>query len=106
MQSGWVAAATDSNTKFFQLDKEDEEEKMSVAESDVYYCGDEDGGHAKKNKWLKTWLPYDTNEEEDDKEWFWFDKEGKLFYRMTTGAQLLSEKRKLTPKITGSETMV
>ena len=79
MQSGWVAAATDSNTKFFQLDKEDEEEKMSVAESDVYYCGDEDDGHAKKNKWLKTWLPDDTNEEEDDKEWFWFDKEGKLF---------------------------
>ena len=79
MQSGWVAAATDSNTKFFQLDKEDEEEKMSVAESDVYYCGDEDDGHAKKNKWLKAWLPDDTNEEEDDKEWFWFDKEGKLF---------------------------
>ena len=29
-----------------------------------------------------------------------------FLYRMTTGAQLLSEKRKLTPKITGSETMV
>ena len=33
----------------------------------------------KKNKWVKTWLPDDTNEEDDDKEWFWFDKEGKLF---------------------------
>ena len=53
---------------------------MSAAgDFDVYYCGDEDDGHAKKNKWLKTWLPSDTEEEEDDKEWFWFDKEGKLF---------------------------
>ena len=53
---------------------------MSAAgDFDVYYCGDEDDGHAKKNKWMKTWLPNDTNEEEDDKEWFWFDKEGKLF---------------------------
>ena len=52
---------------------------MSTAKGYVYYCGDEDDGHAKKNKWVKTWLPSDTNEEEDDKEWFWFDKEGKLF---------------------------
>ena len=28
---------------------------------------------------LKTWLPKDTEEEEDDKEWFWFDKNGKLY---------------------------
>lgn len=48
-------------------------------DGDVYCCGDEDDGHAKKNKWIKTWLPNDTNEEEDDKEWFWFDKEGKVF---------------------------
>ena len=79
MQHGWVAA-TSSDEKFVQLDKEDEEQKMSAAgEADVYYCGDEDDGHAKKNKWVKTWLPDDTNEEEDDKEWFWFDKEGKVF---------------------------
>ena len=79
MQHGWVAA-TSSDEKFVQLDKEDEEQEMSAAgEADVYYCGDEDDGHAKKNKWVKTWLPSDTNEEEDDKEWFWFDKEGKVF---------------------------
>ena len=28
---------------------------------------------------MKTWLPDNTDEEEDDKEWFWFDKDGKLF---------------------------
>ena len=80
MQSGWVAATDPNGVKFVQLDKEDEEQAMSAAgKNDVYYCGDEDDGHAKKNKWLKTWLPSDTNEEEDDKEWFWFDKEGKVF---------------------------
>ena len=80
MQHGWVVATDPNGVKFDQLDKEDEEIAMSEAgASDVYYCGDEDDGHAKKNKWVKTWLPDDTNEEDDDKEWFWFDKEGKLF---------------------------
>ena len=80
MQHGWVVETDPNGVKFDQLDKEDDEKKMSEAGSSaVYYCGDEDDGHAKKNKWVKTWLPNDTNEEEDDKEWFWFDKEGKLF---------------------------
>ena len=74
-----MSAAGDSDVKFYQLDEEDNEKPMSDATKAVYYCGDEDDGHAKKNKWMKTWLPNDTNEEEDDKEWFWFDKEGKLF---------------------------
>ena len=80
MQHGWVAATDTNGVKFVQLNKEDEEQAMSTAGANaVYYCGDEDDGHAKKNKWVKTWLPDNTNEEEDDKEWFWFDKEGKLF---------------------------
>ena len=54
---------------------------------DVYYCGDEDDGHAKKNKWLKTWLPNDTNEEDDDKAWFWFDKNGKLYRTSDSNAK-------------------
>ena len=79
MQHGWVAA-TDSSVKYYQLDKEDEEVAMAAAGDDaVYYCGDEDDGHAKKNKWVKTWLPNNTSEEDDDKEWFWFDKDGKVF---------------------------
>ena len=80
MQHGWVVETDTNGVKFDQLDKEDEEIAMSeVGANDVYYCGDEDDGHAKKNKWVKTWLPDDTNEEDDDKEWFWFDKEGKVF---------------------------
>ena len=83
MQVGWVARSDSKTKNFVQLDKEDEEQDMILlsdyADSEVYYCGDEDDGHAKKNKWLKTWLPDDTEEEEDDKSWFWFDKNGKLY---------------------------
>ena len=80
MQHGWVAATDTNGAKFVQLDKEDDEKSMSAAgNAAVYYCGDEDDGHAKKNKWLKTWPPDNTSEEDDDKEWFWFDKDGVLF---------------------------
>ena len=97
MQTGWVAedVATSNNVKFYQLDKEDEEMAMSTATGDVYYCGDEDDGHAKKNKWLKTWLPNDTNEEEDDKSWFWFDKNGKLYRTGITSTASNATKYKL-----------
>ena len=92
MHHGWVAEdgsnSTDSNAKkntsnYYQFDEEGKEMKTAVG--NVYYCGDEDDGHAKKNKWLKTWFPQDTNEEEDDQKWFWFDKNGKLF-RTSTGS--------------------
>ena len=80
MLYGWVAKiASGSNATWEQLNEEDNERAMNANDIEVYYCGDEDDGHAKKNKWMKTWLPSDTNEEEDDKEWFWFDKEGKVF---------------------------
>ena len=98
MQYGWVAA-TSSDEKYYQLDKEDEEQDMILlseyADSEVYYCGDEDDGHAKKNKWLKTWLPSDTEEEEDDKEWFWFDKNGKLYRASGSDATVKAQKYKL-----------
>ena len=95
MQYGWVAA-TSSDEKYYQLDKEDEEVAMSAADGDdVYYCGDEDDGHAKKNKWMKTWLPDNTDEEEDDKEWFWFDKNGKLYRASGSDATVKAQKYKL-----------
>ena len=111
MQSGWVAATDPNGVKFVQLDKEDEEQAMSAAgKNDVYYCGDEDDGHAKKNKWMKTWLPDNTDEEEDDKEWFWFDKNGKLYktsdsnastatkYKFEDGKLIIDKKSDGTPK--------
>ena len=99
MQYGWVARSDSSTKNFVQLDKEDEEQDMILlseyADSEVYYCGDEDDGHAKKNKWLKTWLPSDTEEEEDDKEWFWFDKNGKLYRASGSDATVQAQKYKL-----------
>ena len=96
MQHGWVAATDTNGAKFVQLDKEDDEKSMSAAgNAAVYYCGDEDDGHAKKNKWLKTWLPSDTEEEEDDKEWFWFDKNGKLYRASGSDATVKAQKYKL-----------
>ena len=98
MQYGWVARSDSKTKSFVQLDKEDDEKAMiTLAEekdSEVYYCGDEDDGHAKKNKWLKTWLPNDTNEEDDDMKWFWFDKNGKL-YRASGSDAVKAQKYKL-----------
>ena len=82
MLYGWVAnTSTGSNANYEQIDLDDSTHKKSDASdyTDVYYCGDEDDGHAKKNKWAKAWLPSDTDEEEDDQKWFWFDKNGKLY---------------------------
>ena len=102
MQYGWVAEsrATANNAKgytsdYYQLDEDDNKHAMDTADHDVYYCGDEDDGHAKKNKWLKTWLPNDTNEEEDDKSWFWFDKNGKLYRTGITSTASNATKYKL-----------
>ena len=90
MLYGWVAnTSTGSNANYEQIDLDDSTHKKSDASdyTDVYYCGDEDDGHAKKNKWTKTWLPSDTDEEEDYQKWFWFDKNGKL-YKTTSASNV------------------
>ena len=79
MLTGWVAKNTGSNT---YLEIGDEDSKYDVSDfSDVYFCGDEDDGHAKKNKWYKTWRPneYDEADEDNDEYWYWIDKDGKVF---------------------------
>ncbi len=91
MLYGWVVdTSTGSNANFEQINLDDDNHvKTSISnypDADVYYCGDEDDGHAKKNKWAKTWLPDDENEEVDDQEWFWFDKNGKLYRTSTTAS--------------------
>ena len=52
---------------------------------DVYYClYDEDkaDGHVQENKWVKTWRPEDAydEDEDDDKFWYWLEKDGKVLY--------------------------
>ena len=108
MLTGWVAKDTDSNA-YLEIGDENSDYYLKQF-ADVYFCGDEDDGHAKKNKWLKTWLPSDTEEEEDDKEWFWFDKNGKLYktsdsnastatkYKFEDGKLIIDKKSDGTPK--------
>ena len=83
MQTGWVAltASTSSNAKeYLEIGGEDSTAKLSDY-TDVYFCGDEDDGHAKKNKWYKTWRPEDFDDEDEDNDefWYWIDKNGKVY---------------------------
>ncbi len=83
MLHGWVAAVeSGSNTSYVML-KPDEDEVGDSIENykgcDIYYCGDEDDGHAKKNKWVYEWLPDDEDMDDGDQSWFWFDKNCKLY---------------------------
>ena len=86
MLYGWVAKTSGSNATWEQLNEEDNERSMNANDIEVYYCGDEDDGHAKKNKWAKTWLPEDRKEESGDMKWFWFDKNGQLYRTKATAS--------------------
>ena len=82
LQTGWVAKNSDGN--YMEIGDEDSTYKISQF-ADVYYCPyEEDGdydGHAKKNQWIKTWRPsdYDEEDEDNDKWWYWLQKDGKLY---------------------------
>ena len=87
MLSGWVKGVTegtgsDAETKYFEIDGETDYEPLEYAENvSYYYCGGSDDGHAKKNKWVKLWRPEDTYEEDEDNDkfWYWIEKNGEVF---------------------------
>lgn len=79
MLTGWVAK---SNSEYAEIGDENSTEKLSDYKGgDVYFCGDEDDGHAKKNKWFQTWKPseYDEADEDNDQWWYYIDKNGKVY---------------------------
>ena len=79
MLTGWVAK---SNSEYAEIGDENSTEVLSSYKgSDVYFCGDEDDGHAKKNKWFQTWKPseFDEADEDNDQWWYWIDKNGKVY---------------------------
>ena len=81
MLTGWVAR-TDADSEYQEIGGEDSTEWLkSYKAGDVYFCGDEDDGHAKKNKWYKTWRPnqYDAADEDNDEYWYYIDKNGKVY---------------------------
>ena len=81
---GWVAkTASGSNAVYEKIDEEEDTDVVITKDAyeEVYYCSGEDDGHVKKNKWIKTWRPADTYEEDedDDKFWYWIEKDGKVY---------------------------
>ena len=89
MLSGWVAKATDANAteEYLEIGFENSEEKLGDYK-EVYFCGDEDDGHAKKSKWYKTWRPenYDEADEDEDQYWYWIQKDGKVYIPSNSNA--------------------
>ena len=86
MLSGWVRGTTDSEgkTTYESIDGEDSAEKIQNVAGEklsYYYCGGADDGHVKKDKWIKTWRPADTYEEDEDvsQYWYWIEKDGKIY---------------------------
>ena len=95
MLTGWVAK---TNSEYAEIGDENSTEVLSTyKDADVYFCGDEDDGHAKKNKWFKTWKPseYDEADEDNDEYWYWIDKNGKIYIPSDSNAAV-GEKYKLT----------
>ena len=81
MQTGWVArVASDNDAEYKEIGGENFTAELRNY-TEVYFCGDEDDGHAKKNKWYQTWKPseYDEADEDNDQWWYWIDKNGKVY---------------------------
>ena len=55
--------------------------KPAAEGRDIYFCCDEDDGHAKKNRWVKEYnsVDYGADDSDNEKFWFYFDKNGKAF---------------------------
>ncbi len=90
MLTGWVAKfdnndANKDNDYYAEIDGETDNFAVNDKNiADVYYClYDEDkaDGHVQKNKWIKTWRPEDAydEDEDDDKFWYWVEKDGKVY---------------------------
>ncbi len=94
MLSGWVKGVTtgtgsNADTEYYEIDGETNAEELVYADNVTYfYCGGSDDGHAKKDKWIKLWRPVDTYEEDEDNDkfWYWIEKNGEVFVPDSTGA--------------------
>ena len=103
MLTGWVGY-TDSNNdgeddSYVEIGGENSNEFLRNY-TDAYFCGGEDDGHAKKNKWIKTWRPseYDAEDEDNDEYWYSIDKNGKVYIPSNSDANKVAsgQKYKLT----------
>ena len=60
-----------------------------------YYCSGADDGHVKKDRWIKTWRPADTYEEDEDvsQYWYWIESDGKIYVPSTSDAEKVAAEK-------------
>ena len=82
MLSGWVTGTSSNYEEIWSEEGSSMTLSAAAAEGrDIYFCGDEDDGHAKKNRWIKEYnsVDYGADDSDNEKFWFYFDKNGKAF---------------------------
>lgn len=84
MLTGWVGGNEDGDKKMHYVEIGDEDNSRALSTTKVaYYApyGDDFDGHVKKNQWALTWKPteYHDEDEDNDKWYYWLDKDGKVF---------------------------
>ena len=86
MLSGWVAnIATSGNAVYDEVGGEGSTFALAAGK-EVYFCGDSDDGHVKKDQWIKEWKPSQFFAEDADKDqyWYYIGKDGQVFVPTTT----------------------
>ena len=94
MLTGWVGrTGSDSGYELIWEDDDDTDGTYDTAlnafeEGSVHFCGDEDDGHMKKNKWIKVWSNTQYGEDDDDNDyyWYWIDKSGDVYIPSKTAS--------------------
>lgn len=87
MLSGWVAGSGDVYEEIWKEDAAGTAHSEAVASGkDIYFCGSADDGHAKKNRWVKTWgsEDYGYGDYDTERRWFYLQNNGKLFVPATS----------------------
>ena len=77
MLSGWVEF---DGANYVEIGGEGSTATIATGD-EVYFCGDSDDGHVKKNRWIKEWKPSEYYDEDADKDqyWFWIQKDGTVY---------------------------
>lgn len=87
MLYGWVALNTDSNAyEMIWNDDEDTDGSFGTPlsaykDTDVYFCGTEDQGYMKKDKWICEYnnMEYGEDDSDNDQYWFYINSSGKVY---------------------------
>ena len=101
MLSGWVVGITENGeTTYESIDGEESDWVIrnndgAGEEYAYYYCSAPDDGHVKKDRWLKTWRPADTYEEDEDvsQYWYWIESDGKVYVPSTSDADKVAAEK-------------